>query len=195
MDMVIAGLSAYQVGYSAVYLRVAKVQTTGKTYQIAHGGSGTAEDTVTLSPTALAILDYQSTKMPLKGDLTPINGGSDNMPSQTTEQILSQRAAPPLAQAEGSHNNFVGIDFSGQNLSGGDFRGITLNYANLAGTDFSYAVLTGVSFANADVTGANFQGADLRGANFAGATGLRADQLINARTDVSTTLPIGVVLK
>ncbi len=193
--MAIEGLSAYQVGYSAVYLRAAEVQTTGKTYQLAHGGSGTVEDTVSLSPTAQAILDYLSTNVPLKGDLTPINGGADNLPNQTTELLLAQDAQPPLAQAVGSHNNFVGIDLSGQNLSGGDFRSITLNYANLAGTDFSYAVLTGVSFANADVTGANFQGADLRGANLAGVTGLRADQLINARVDTGTTLPIGVVLK
>ncbi len=193
--MAIEGLSAYQVGYGAVYLQVAKVQTTGKTYQVAHGGSGTVEDIVTLSLAAQAILGYLSSNVPLKGDLTPINGGSDNLPNQTTEQLLAQDAATPLAQASGSHNNFVGIDLSGQNLSGGDFRGVALNYANLTGTDLSYAVLTGVSFANADVTGANFQGADLRGANFAGATGLRADQLVNARIDMSTTLPIGVVLK
>ncbi|HEC91266.1 MAG TPA: pentapeptide repeat-containing protein [Alphaproteobacteria bacterium] len=193
--MAIEGLSAYQVGYSATYLQVAKVQTTGKTYQLAHGGSGTVEDMVTLSLAAQAILSYLSSNVPLKGDLTSINGGSDNLPNQTTEQLLAQGAAPPLARAEGSHNNFIGIDLSGQNLSGGDFRGIILNYANLAGADLSYAVLTGVSFANADVSGANFQGADLRGANFAGATGLRADQLINARVDMNTTLPIGVVLK
>ncbi len=193
--MAIAGLSAYQVGYSAAYLRVAEVQTTGKTYQLAHGGSGTVEDTVTLSSAARAILDYLSNNVPLNGELTPINGGADNSSNQTTEQLLAQSTTPSSAQATGSQNNFIGIDLSGQNLSGGDFRGVTLNYANLAGTDFSYAVLTGVSFANADVTGANFQGADLRGANFAGVAGLRADQLINARVDVSTTLPIGVVLE
>ncbi|HEC90713.1 MAG TPA: pentapeptide repeat-containing protein [Alphaproteobacteria bacterium] len=193
--MVIEGLAAYRVGYNAAYLRVAEVQTTGKTYQLAHGGSGTVEDIVSLSPTAQAIIDYLSTNVPLNGDLTPINGGAGNPFNQTTEQLLAQSAQPPPVKAEGSNNNFIGIDFSGKNLSGGDFRGVVLNYANLAGTDFSYAVLTGVSFANADVSGANFLGADLRGANFAGVSGLRADQLINATVDSSTILPIGVVLQ
>ena len=45
---------------------------------------------------------------------------------------------------------------------------------------------------NAIVTGATFFGADLRGANLAGARGLTADQLIGARIDIATILPVGV---
>jgi len=193
--MAIEGLSAYQTGIYAPHLEVSRVQRTGQSYQQTHGGSGTVEDTVTLSPAAQAILDYLSKDVTLTSTPSALSGGAGNLPVRNVELLLTSDETTPLGQARGSISNYIGIDLSGQNLSTGNFSGLALNYADLRGTDLSHAVLTGVSFANANVTGADFQGADLRGANFGGAVGLTADSLRGARVDGGTVLPTGVVLE
>ena len=68
------------------------------------------------------------------------------------------------------------------------------NRAQLAGADLRDAKLDGSEFAHAALHGAQMAGAslfaaDLRAADLTGARGLRATQLMQARTDESTILP------
>ncbi len=78
----------------------------------------------------------------------------------------------------------------------GDLRLATLREADLSRTDLSGADLSGANLRGADLRGANLSGANLSGANLNGANlrgvgNLTEDQLADALSDETTTLPDG----
>jgi uncharacterized protein YjbI with pentapeptide repeats len=112
--------------------------------------------------------------------------------TQAAQQNNLSAGGTPLTAGDFSPGNLIRADFSGQSFAGTDLTGAVLKSANLANAGFSDAVLRDALLTNAVVTGATFFRADLRGANLAGALGLTADQLIGARIDITTILPVGV---
>lgn len=109
----------------------------------------------------------------------------------STENTLSA-AGTLLNTNDSSPGNLIRADFTNQDFSGTDLTGAVLKSADLTNANFWNSVLRDALLTNAIVTGATFFGADLRGANLAGALGLTADQLIGARIDIATILPVGV---
>jgi uncharacterized protein YjbI with pentapeptide repeats len=67
-----------------------------------------------------------------------------------------------------------------------ELRDVDFREARMRGGEFGRAVLSGARFG-----GAQFQIVDFRGANLRGARELTAEQLSQALTDPSTTLPNG----
>ena len=89
-----------------------------------------------------------------------------------------------------------GANLRGADLSRADLRLATLREADLSRTDLSGADLSGANLRGADLRGANLSGANLSGANLNGANlrgvgNLTEDQLADALSDETTTLPDG----
>ena len=158
--------------------------------------------TALVERTSLRVADEQTANLPERPSGTPLEGDIVSL-SATARALLAQEAlripisagGSPLNPDNGASGLLIRSDFSGQDFAGNDLSGAVLNFADLTGSNFSNAVLRNASLANADVTGASFFGADLRGANLAGVVGLTADQLRGARVDVTTILPVGILLE
>jgi uncharacterized protein YjbI with pentapeptide repeats len=86
-----------------------------------------------------------------------------------------------LRQAKFQNASLPGTRFVTSDLTGADFR-----EASMGGSDLCGAVLRNVRFG-----GGKLLGADLRGTDLTGARELAQQQLQQARTDTSTTLPNG----
>jgi len=136
-------------------------------------GLRTVSDLVELSATAQLLLQLQARNVTLE---------------QTRNIVVD---ATPDSQVD-ARVDLSGAELAGRDLSGLDLRRAILRFADLRNTNLSGTNLTGVSFFSADVTGALFFGADLGGASFAGAINLRSEQLLGARGDENTVLPLGV---
>lgn len=160
-------INAYLSAINGTYLQVSKDSPQVSAGTTPTTGGRVISDYVTLSPEAQAFLDSRGTVDPAQVDTL----------------------GDPRQSA------YVQANFAGKSFAGGDLTGASLQFADLSGTNFSNAVLRDAVLRFSNVSGADFRGADLRGANLGGATGLTADQLIGARVDANTILPVGVVLE
>jgi hypothetical protein len=83
-----------------------------------------------------------------------------------------------------------GVDHRGALLFGADLRRASLRGSDLRGAILIGADLRGVDLTAADLTGADLRGADLRGADLGRALFLTPSQVVSARGDRTTVLPL-----
>lgn len=160
---------------------------------------GIAAHIALVDRSTLRIADEQSANLPglpsgtaLKSDFVALSGAARALLALASTENTLSATGTVLSTNDASPGNLIRANFTNQDFSGTDLTGAVLKSADLTNADFSNAVLRDALLTNAVVTGATFFGADLRGANLAGARGLTADQLVGARIDIATILPVGV---
>lgn len=90
------------------------------------------------------------------------------------------RAGTPTPHMDFANKDLIGAKLAGANLRGASLRGARLIEADLRRADLRLA----------DFTAADMRNADLRGANLTEALFLRQSQLVAARGDTDTRLPV-----
>jgi uncharacterized protein YjbI with pentapeptide repeats len=102
-----------------------------------------------------------------------------------------------LARADLDGASLRGVDLRRARLDSAEVQGASLQRARLDSASLRWtildgATLTGASLVDTDVDGASLRNANLKGTDLSSVRNLTAAQLVDARIDESTRLPVGV---